>query len=290
MRTTGVCGGNCSRGKDALWRARFASIVFAIALMGLAWQLAFSARPTFTFGNFPKNAAVQSSSPLPAGLILPVGLDNAISLKEVQKGVVVEARIMQEVPLPDRGKIALRALVKGPILAVEKDADGGGVKLTLKFNQVQDRKQTYSMAASLRAIASYLAVRSAQTPPTGADAGTPAGWSNTVQIGGDVRYGDGGIVRNRSKQRVGKGVLGGVLVHVYPNPSLGCEGPVNGDDRLQALWVFSADACGVYEMKGVVISHAGKTPPVGEITLHFEKDDMKLDAGTGILLRVVAQP
>jgi len=143
---------------------------------------------------------------------------------------------------------------------------------------------------SLRAIASYLTVRSAQTPLTGVDAGSPAGWANTVQIGGDIRFGDGGPVRNRAKQKVGKGVLGGVLVHVRANPASGCEGPVNGDDHPQALWVFSADACGIYGLKGVQISHKGNQPPIGEITLHFEKDDMKLASRTGMLLRVVAQP
>jgi hypothetical protein len=144
------------------------------------------------------------------------------------------------------------------------------------------------MNTSLRAMASYQAVRSAQMPLTGPDSGTPARWANTVQIGGDIRYGDGGLVRNRHKQQVGKGVNGGVLVHALANPNGGCEGPINGDDHLQALWVFSADACGVYDLKGVDIAHAGKSDPIGEITLHFEKDDMKLEAGTAMLLRVVA--
>jgi len=221
---------------------------------------------------------------------LPARLDKAISLKDVKKGEVAEARIMQDVPLPDGEKVAMRTKLRASILAVEKDADGPGVKLTLSFRQLEDRKQTLSILTSLRALASYLSVRTAETPFVDADAGTPAGWANTVQIGGDIRYGDGGLVRNRSKQKVGKGVLGGVLVHVAANPTKGCEGPVEGDDHLQAFWVFSADACGVYSLKGVEIVRGGKTPPLGEITLHFLKDDMKLEAGTAMLLRVVAEP
>ena len=67
-----------------------------------------------------------------------------------------------------------------------------------------------------------------------------------------------------------------------------CEGPVNGDDRLQALWVFSADACGVYGLPAVHITHAGKTAPIGVITLRFEKAGMKLDAYDAFLIRVVS--
>lgn len=184
----------------------------------------------------------------------------------------------------------MKSVVRGPVLAVAKDTDGSGVNLTLAFNQVEDHNHPLSVVTSLRAIASFMAVHSAHMPWTGADSGTPSGWANTTQIGGDIRFGDGGIVRNRQKQKIGTGVRGGVLVHVQANPSLGCEGPINGDDHPQALWVFSADACGVYEMKGVEISQTGKSTPLGEITIHFEKDDVKLEAGAGMLLRVVAKP
>jgi hypothetical protein len=231
---------------------------------------------------------VEGANQLPVGLILPVRLENALEVKEAHKGTSMEARLAQEVPLPDRRKIPLRSVVKGSVFSVEKDSDGTGTSVTIEFTTLDDHKQALAMSTSLRAIASYIAVRDAQTPWTQADTGAPAGWANTVQIGGDVRYGDGGIVRNNRRQNVGKGVLGGVLVHVQANPNRGgCEGPINGDDRPQALWVFSADACGVYGLKGVNIAHAGRSEPTGEITLHFAKNDVKLEAGTAMLLRVV---
>jgi hypothetical protein len=121
----------------------------------------------------------------------------------------------------------------------------------------------------------------------GAEAGTPAGWGTTVQIGGDIRYGDGAKVRTASKQVVGKGVRGGVLVQVRANPESGCEGPVDGDDHPQALWVFSSGACGLYDLKGVTIARNGRSDPIGEITLSFDKESKKLESGTGMLLRVV---
>jgi hypothetical protein len=202
-------------------------------------------------------------------------------------GQSVGAEIAQEVPLPNRQKIRLHAAVQGKVTAVTKSADGSGLEVSLRFDGIEDDKQIIPVVTSLRAIAAYQAVIVAQTPLGGTDVGTPAGWANTVQIGGDRRYGDGGEVRNRKKQKVGKGVSGGVLVHVSAPPDSGCEGPVNGDDRLQALWVFSANACGVYDLKGVEIAHNGKTDPAGEITLRFENGKTKLEAGAGILLRTV---
>jgi len=91
---------------------------------------------------------------------------------------------------------------------------------------------------------------------------------------------------NRQKQKVGKGVSNGVLVHIQAGP--GCDGPINGDDSLHALWVFSSDACGVYGLPGITVSHDGKTSPLGVITLTFAGSETKLDGLAGMLLRTVA--
>jgi hypothetical protein len=234
---------------------------------------------------------VQNTPLIPVGTVIPTHLGDALDVKTAHVGQTIEGRVTQEVPLPNKEKIALRSRVIGSVVSVEKGADGSGAKLTIRFAQLEDKKQPYPITTSLRAMASYLAVRSAQLPAGGGpDTGTPAGWADTVQIGGDIRYGDGGKVRNRQKQAVGKGVLGGVLVHLSPNPSGGCEGGERGNDRLQALWVFSADACGVYGLKEVKIAHDGKTERIGDITLEFAKNDVNLETGTAFLLRTVAKP
>jgi hypothetical protein len=237
----------------------------------------------------PRGVVVEKGSRALVGYILPSQLDGSLEVKDAKAGDTLQARIQQEVPLPDQKKIAFRSLVKGSVVAVSRDQDGRGVGVTLRFDQLSDRGQNFSMATSLRALASYNAVRSAETPHTGADTGSPTGWANTFQVGGDIRYGDGGIVRDRYKENVGKGVRGGVLVYLKPNPERGCEGPLERDNHVQALWVFSADACGVYGMKGVDI-YNGQRAHVGEFTLHFEKSDMTLGSGTGLLLRVVERP
>jgi hypothetical protein len=254
----------------------------ALTVLVLAW--AWWSKP-----EVPGGPEVENSAMIPAGTIIPVRLEKPISVKDAKRGQAIEAKVAQAVPLPNAEKIPLRTTVKGSILSVETDTDGPGMKVTLKFDQLEDHKEAVPIVTYLRALASRRALQSAQLAHSGADIGTPNGWADTVQIGGDVRFGDGGAVRNRAKEQVGKGVPGGVLAHVSANPALGCDGPMESDD-LQALWVFSSDACGVYDLKGIKIAHTGKSSPAGEITLHFEKDDAKLEAGTGMLLRIASKP
>jgi hypothetical protein len=270
------------------WAAKSGfAVVGVVAVIVTACAIVFAANAKAT-GSRPRGTPVEDTEQVPRGTILPVSLENGIKLQEARKGDAIGARMMQDVPLPDGGKIRTRSKVTGTIDSVERDAAGSGVNLSFHFDKVEFGGKTAPIVTSLRAMASYRAVRAAQMPLTGADSGTPGGWGTTVLIGGDIRFGDGGKVRNRSKQVVGKGVTGGVLVHVQAQPAAGCEGPVNGDDRPQALWVFSSDACGVYDLQGVKIVHNGKSEPVGEITLGFRKDDMKLESGTGLALRVVS--
>jgi len=249
----------------------------AVLLLIAASQLVLWAGP----------APVEKVPHVPPGTVIPVHLDGAFELGSAHAQQKIEARVAQEVPLPGKQKVSLRAEVYATVVSVNKSGEGP-VSVSLKFDQLEEKDQTSPLTTSVRAIASLRSVRNAQVPLAGADAGTPAGWGTTVQLGGDTRFGDGGKVRNRHKQAVGKGVMGGVLVHLGGNEEMGCDGPGPGD-RLQATWVFSADACGVYDLKNVKIVHNGRTDPVGVITLQFAKDDMNLESGTAFLLRTVPQ-
>jgi hypothetical protein len=257
------------------------------AVFGVAGGLLLAT--AFQFAMFAGPSPVQTTPNIPPGTVLPIRLDGSLDINSLRPEQRFEARIAQEVPLPSKEKISLRSRVMGTVISVNKDSDSSAVSVSLKFDQLEEKKATLNITSSLRAVASFQAVRNAQMSLTGADAGSPAGWATTVQIGGDNRFGDGGKVRNTQKQAVGKGVLGGVMVHIAANPALGCDGPAAGNDRLQALWVFSSNACGVYDLRHVKIIHNGQADPVGVITLEFAKAGMKLESGTAFLLRTIQQ-
>ncbi len=85
---------------------------------------------------------------------------------------------------------------------------------------------------------------------------------------------------------VGHSVPNGVLVRVSPKLGMKCRGEVEGNDQPQALWVFSSDACGLYDFPGMILSHAGRTDPVGQIMLVSSTGNLNIRAGSGMLLRV----
>jgi hypothetical protein len=269
---------NCLGRSAALRLGKAGFGTLSTVLLVTAFQLALRAGPS----------PVEITPYLPPGTILPVRLDGTLDISSLHPQDRIEARLGQEVALPNKAKISLRSRVFATVTAVDK-RDDGTVSVSLKFDQLEEKNHRVVIMTSLRALASYQAVRNAQMSLTGADAGTPSGWATTVQIGGDIRFGDGGKVRNRQKQTVGKGVIGGVLVHIATNSAAGCEGADPTNNRLQATWVFSADACGVYDLKNVKIAHDGKNDPIGVVTLEFVKEGMKLESGAGFLLRTVRQ-
>jgi hypothetical protein len=194
---------------------------------------------------------------------------------------------MQDVPLPGSGKIPEGSKVIGTILSVSRAGNSGAGQITFQFAQIEIHHRRAAMVTNLRAFASPMEVQFAQIPETTPGFGTPYAWATTDQIGGDIKYGVGGPVTDRGSQVVGEGTYDGVLVHVKAQPESACRGDLNGNHDLQALWVFSADSCGVYGMAGARIVHAGRNAPMGEITLSAESGDVNVRSGSGMLLRVI---
>jgi hypothetical protein len=209
----------------------------------------------------------------PVGTVLPVMLDTTINT-DTKPGAELRARIMQDVPLPGGGKIPVDSKLTGHVVSI------AWREVVLQFDSVKVKGETIPIAASLRAIAGPLEVEAAQTPSATAERG-PSPWEgNSIQIGGEVAYRDANLVAD--KKVVGKALAGGgALGALRPSPR-GCE----GDPQIQALWVFSTTACGVYSKDDYEIQHAGDKDPLGRIVLHA-KYEILVRRGSGLMLRVV---
>ncbi len=231
------------------------------------------------------SAELFAQESIPVGTILPVQLNSSLKTEKAKPGQLISARVMQEVPLPGGGAIRAGAKVIGHVAAVKPATRATAAEIDLCFDTLISRAKRFAILTSLRALASMMDVHEAQIPESGPDHGTSEYNWTTDQIGGEVNYHSNGVIINGSTV-VGHSVPDGVLVYASERPGAECRGGVDSDHRLQALWVFSSDACGLYGYPHVSLTHAGRTPPVGEITLSSSKGDLNLRAGSGMLLRV----
>lgn len=244
-------------------------------------------QPAPTVSSAAKTESIDSVK-IPAGTILPVVLRSTFSFENSKAGQIVHGQIAQTVPLPDGKRIPRGSRVEGTIVQVTPASGEGGPRLSVQFDKVKVGTQWVPMITNLRAIAGFMEIQEAQVPQEAPDQGSPHNWLPTTQIGGDAVYGVAGPVMSAhdTSEQVGKAVNDGVLVRVSAQEASNCRAAVNGNDRPQALWVFSSDACGVYGIEKLKIAHAGRTDPKGVIVLVSEKGKLKLRSGDGLLLRV----
>jgi hypothetical protein len=226
----------------------------------------------------PVGMAAQSV--LPSGTILPVSLDTGLNAAKAHPGQQIRATVMQNIP---GTAIRRRAKVLGHVLQASS-AKNGPSRLEISFDAVQVHGHMLPFKADLRAVAGFMTVEEAKTPEQMADRGTPPETATTTQIGGDQVYRGPGPVEEGG-QKVGQPTPYGVLVLPQASPGQPCHGIVGNSTLPQAFWLFSADACGVYGLSGVRIEHAGRTSPRGKIILARDKGNLKLNEGTGLLLR-----
>ncbi len=226
---------------------------------------------------------------IPPGTILPVSLTTSLNSRKLKPGQEIRARVMQDVPLSPQPTIRAGAKVLGHVVDVRPPNGGSDAQVSLRFDTLMISMRRIPITTNLRALASMMAVEQAQLPENGPDRGTSENAWTTDQIGGEVVYRGGGPVAN-GLQVVGEPAPNGVLVHVSSKPGTQCRGEVEGNDRLQALWVFSSDACGIYDLENLKIIHAGRNDPVGEITLASDKGNINVRAGSGMLLRIISAP
>jgi len=157
--------------------------------------------------------------------------------------------------------------------------------ISFVFDKLASSKTSIPIRTNLRALASPLDVDGAEIPDFGADRGTPSFAWVTNQVGGETVYRGGGHVMSGDRI-VGEPASYGVLVRVSASPDSTCRGAVAGNDRPQALWIFSSNACGLYGYPQLAIVSAGRTEPVGVITLSSPDAELKVWKNSGMLLRV----
>ena len=218
---------------------------------------------------------------VPSGTALPVMLSSTLDARHDTPGKVISGKLMQNVPLPDGGKIPKGAKVVGHIVSVRPVSAGSPSQLALKFDQIQYDDRRVPISVHLRALASMFEVYEAWMPTNAwDDYGTsPSDW-NTVQIGGAGVYRGSGKVME-DDQVVGTTTdYGAVTAKLTAAPARGCTGT---SDSGQSLWTFSPWACGTYGLDDLKILHSGKS--TGEIELQ-SNNDVHVRAGSGWLLRV----
>jgi hypothetical protein len=226
---------------------------------------------------------------IPAGTIIPVELKSSLNSRKLKPGEIITARVMQDVPLSSGSVIHAGAKVVGHVVDVKPAKGASDAQVSFRFDTLVVSKRRIPIVTNLRALASMMAVEQAQLPETGPDRGTSENAWTTDQIGGEVVYRGGGPVANGLRS-VGEPTANGVLVHVSAKPGTACRGEIEGNHQLQALWVFSSDACGIYDLPNLAILHTGRDAPVGEITLASDKGDLNVRSGSGMLLRVNRTP
>jgi hypothetical protein len=235
------------------------------------------------------NGTSKNSIAIPLGTILPVRLNSTISSAKSGPGQAITGRIMQDVPLPNGARIRAGSKVIGHIVEVTPATGSERGRVSLQFDKLTASDQTVSITTNLRAIAGFMRILEAQTPPIGPGETDVYRWLTTVQVGGDVVYGDGGVVTagENASEVVGKSVDGGVLGEVKAKEGTECRGAIYGNDSPQALWIFSSDACGTYGLEHISIAHAGRTDPIGVIVLTSDSGNIKIPGGAGMLLRLI---
>jgi hypothetical protein len=224
------------------------------------------------------SATALTAQTIPAGTALPVMLNSGLNAKGAKPNQKIEGKLMQEVSLPDGGKLKSGSHVTGHVVSVSRP-NGSGSRIVVQFDQLQDEHQAIPLHAGLRAVASSQNVFQAGVPvDANSDYESSQSWT-TKQVGGEIVFRGRGYVSS-DKGRVGiyngTGVWGKV-------PASGDCPAGDGSNPQQALWIFSTTACGIYGFEHTKLDQSGLTPPLDQIAFSSDKD-IDIRGGSGWLL------
>lgn len=221
-----------------------------------------------------------------SGTLLPTMLDNTLDSNKTKSGQEISAKLMQDVPLADGTKLKRDAKVLGHVVAVLRPSSGRQATISVQFDRIAFEKEAVPISVGLRALASMRAVALAKEPINANSGYGTSVWDlNMRQIGGQIAFNGDKIVKSQTGQVVGKVPQpGAVLAIPMANPARGCAG-ATGSTAEQAFWVFSTDACGVYDEKNMTfVSGIGGATP-GQVVLRSPKS-VEVRGGSGWLLQV----
>jgi hypothetical protein len=233
--------------------------------------------------------AAQPVQILPVGTFLPVLLNSSIDSDKDKVGEKLTAKLKQDLSLANGTTVKTGTEVFGHIVSLAPSYQGKPARIVFVFDGIKINGKQYPLTTSLRAAGSMMAVFQARQPINSVAMDGSSSWDyNTRQIGGDVVFG-------RKDVRSEAGTVGmspepGWVVGVpRANSEAGCPAPE--DKSLQAFWLFSTNACGVYgdDSSDMQISHQPADNKDGHITLVAPKRVL-LRNGGGLLLVVEAQP
>jgi hypothetical protein len=221
---------------------------------------------------------------IPIGTVLPLRLNTTILSAKSKPGQVITGRIMQDVPLSSGAVIHAGSKVIGHIMDVSSATNGAQAHISFQFDKLISSGRTIPIRTNLRAVAGPVTVMQTEVSND-----NPHDYFLPSLIGGDIAYQSGeGAVTAPDGVVVGKSVKGSVLDQVRASSRQGrdCRGPVDGKVSPAAMWGFSSNACGTYDLPHIRVTHAGRTQPVGVIILISQKGQFNLARGSGMLLRV----
>jgi len=223
---------------------------------------------------------------LPDGTILPLILSTHLRAGKVKPGDTISAKLAQYIEV-NGIRLPRGTQVTGRVVNLGPTAKGSGQRLVLGFDQIKIQGHAVPIITSLRSLASMQEVFDAQLPTNLIDdyGSTIADW-NTVQIGGQTVYrGDGTVTQGL--QVLGRATIVG---ETFGEPKTYPWSPCSRDraaDRVQSFWVFSTDACGLYGLPSLQLTHAGRSEPVGKIVLE-SSGKLDIRPGSGWLLVVIS--
>lgn len=223
------------------------------------------------------SATMLAAQSLPAGTAIPIMLNSTLKSGDSKAGERIEGKLMQQLVLPSGMKIKSGSHVTGHVVSAEMA--GAVWRITVTFDSLQDQGRTIPLNVGLLAMAATESVFQAKTPIDAASTYESSyGWT-TKQVGGDVVFRGRGYIAS-PEGKVGRWNGSGAWGKLTPTGD--CPA-ADVNDQVQALWVFSTTACGVYGIADLKIAQAGSTPPIGQITLESTKDIL-IREGSGWLL------